>query len=264
MKTSYYEIHTFTEKSFCGNPAGVCLLQEWLPDDILQRIAEENRLPETAFVVPKGKKFELRWFTPKLEMDLCGHATLAAAFVLFEEQSLRGNEVVFDSKSGELHVKKSNGLIVLNFPARPGKSCSVPSELIEGLGSMPLEVKKARDFLVIYSSEDEIASLSPDLGLIKKLDALGVIVTAPSQRADFVSRFFAPGAGIDEDPVTGSAHCTLIPYWAERLKKKTLHALQISPRGGELWCEDLGDRVQIGGKAVLYLRGEIEISLPQK
>jgi predicted PhzF superfamily epimerase YddE/YHI9 len=259
MKLPYYEVSAFTTNPFGGNPAGACPLGAWLPDSVLQAIAANNNLAETAFTVPRGNDFELRWFTPTIEIDLCGHATLAAAFVLFNERGLRADEVRFHSRSGLLTVSRTHDLLTLDFPSRPATVCVVPETLIRGLGAKPKEVLKARDYLAVFASEVEVRALKLDFTTLKTLDCLGIIATAPGSDCDFVSRFFAPSAGVDEDPVTGSAHCTLIPYWAERLGKIKLFARQISQRSGELFCEQAGERVRIGGRAVLYLRGEIEI-----
>jgi len=259
MKLPYYEVSAFTTNPFGGNPAGVCPLDAWLPDAALQGIAANNNLAETAFIVPRGNDFELRWFTPTVEVDLCGHATLAAAFVLFNERGLHADEARFHSRSGLLTVSRETNQLTLDFPSRPAKACATPDALIRGLGTKPGEVLKARDYLAVFNSEAEVRALKPDFAALKTLDCLGIIATAPGSDCDFVSRFFAPGAGVDEDPVTGSAHCTLIPYWAERLGKTKIFARQVSQRGGELFCEPVGPRVRIGGRAVLYLWGEIEI-----
>ena len=259
MKLPYYEVSAFTTNPFGGNPAGVCPLDAWLPDSVLQGIAANNNLAETAFTVPRGNDFELRWFTPTVEIDLCGHATLAAAFVLFNERGLRADEVHFHSRSGLLKVSHENNQLTLDFPSRPAAACAVPDTLIRGLGAKPGEVLKARDYLAVFSTEAEVRALNPDFAALKTLDCLGIIATAPGSDCDFVSRFFAPSAGVDEDPVTGSAHCTLIPYWAERLGKTQLFARQVSRRGGELFCELTKERVKIGGRATLYQRGEIQI-----
>lgn len=224
----------------------------------MQNIAAENNLAETAFFVPRGDDYDLRWFTPTVEVDLCGHATLAAAFVLFSELGLRKDTVHFHSRSGLLTVSRSGDILTLDFPSRPPRPCTAPKALIDGLGAKPIEISKARDYFAVFNNEQEIRSLRPDFGLLGTLDEK-VIVTAPGSDCDFVSRFFAPTAGINEDPVTGSAHCTLIPYWSQRLGKTRLFARQLSKRGGELFCEQAGDRVRIGGNAVLYLRGEIEL-----
>lgn len=260
MKLPYYEVSAFTTNPFGGNPAGVCPLEAWLPDSVLLGIAANNNLAETAFTVPRGNDFELRWFTPTVEMDLCGHATLAAASVLFKERGLTGSEVRFHSRSGMLSVARGGDLLTLNFPSRPPVPSDVPEALIRGLGATPKEVFKARDYLAVFFDEAEVHALKPDFAVLKTLDCLGIIATAPGKDCDFVSRFFAPGAGVDEDPVTGSAHCTLIPFWAQRLGKMKLSARQVSARGGELTCELAGDRVRIGGRAVHYLCGEIQVS----
>jgi PhzF family phenazine biosynthesis protein len=257
-KIPYFEVDAFASQLFRGNPAGVCPFPKWLDDKLMQDIAAENNFAETAFFIPRGEDYELRWFTPTLEMDLCGHATLASAFIIFTELGFRGDVVRFHTKSGELKVSRSGEVLTLDFPSRPPKPCAVPEALTQGLGKKPVEILKARDYFALFANAEDVQSLQPDFGLLGTLDEK-VIVTAPGVGCDFVSRFFAPTAGVNEDPVTGSAHCTLIPYWAERLGKKKLFARQLSKRGGELFCEDVGDRVHIGGKAVLYLRGEIQL-----
>jgi PhzF family phenazine biosynthesis protein len=243
---------------FKGNPAGVCVLDgdDWLPAELMQRIAFENNLSETAFILAQGKSFGLRWFTPKVEIDLCGHATLASAFVLFSEYKWRGERVEFHSKSGPLIVApKNDSILELDFPSRPGQPTEPSKDLSVGLGRKPQQVFKARDWMAVYESADDVLAIKPDFKLLAGLPGGKVIVTAPGHDVDFVSRFFAPGVGVDEDPVTGSAHCTLIPYWAGRLGKNKLRARQLSERGGELFCELRGDRVGIGGRAVLYSSG---------
>ena len=259
MKLPYYEVSAFTTNPFGGNPAGVCPLDGWLPDPVLQSIAANNNLAETAFIIARGVDFDLRWFTPTVEMDLCGHATLAAAFVLFSERNVTSREIHFHSRSGLLTVSGEGDQLTLNFPTRLATPCTAPETLIRGLGAKPAEVLKARDYLAVFASEAEVRALKPDFATLKSLDCLGIIATAPGDDCDFVSRFFAPGAGVDEDPVTGSAHCTLIPYWSQRLGQSKLFARQVSPRAGELFCELAGDRVRMGGRAVTYLRGEIQI-----
>ena len=260
MKIPCYHIDAFASAVFRGNPAAVCLLEAWLPDATLQNIAAENNLSETAFIVTRGGDYDLRWFTPTIEVDLCGHATLAAAFVLFTERGLNADGIRFHSPSGGLGVSREGEVCTLDFPARPGVPCVAPEALVRGLGARPAEVLKARDYLAVFASEAEVRALKPDIAALGTLDCIGIIATAPGSNCDFVSRFFAPAAGIAEDPVTGSSHCTLIPYWAQRLGKTKLFARQVSRRGGELFCELAGERVHIGGKAVLYLRGEIEIN----
>lgn len=259
MKIPIYQIDAFTSTLFKGNPAAVCPLDHWLDDKTLLNIAAENNLSETAFFVKEGTGFRLRWFTPETEVDLCGHATLAAAFVILNHIVPLESSVEFETLSGRLGVKNENGVLTMNFPSRKPEICPVPQELVKGLGGAPIEILKSRDYFVVYDSEAEVVSLKPDMNLLEALDALGVIVTAKGKSVDFVSRFFAPRAGIPEDPVTGSAHSSLIPYWAEKLNKNKLHALQVSKRGGELFCEWRGDRVTISGHAVKYFEGSIEI-----
>jgi PhzF family phenazine biosynthesis protein len=259
MKIPFYQIDAFASQVFSGNPAGVCLLDDWLSDEILQSIATENNLPETAFIVRRETYYDLRWFTPAVEIDLCGHATLASGYVIFEYLGHDSESVEFMSKSGKLSVEKKENLLFLDFPSRKPKECDSPDGIDNILGLSPSEVLSSRDLLVIFEDESAIRNLSPDLNAIAKLDHFALIATAPGNNSDFVSRFFAPGAGIPEDPVTGSAHCTLIPYWSERLDKTELHAFQLSKRGGELFCIDNGERVSIGGKAVTYMSGSIEL-----
>jgi PhzF family phenazine biosynthesis protein len=251
----YYVVHSFTDTVFRGNPAGVCPLEEWLDDELMQRIAAENRLSETAFFVRKKDHFELRWFTPVIEVDLCGHATLASAYVLFDHLGHDEDVASFHTRSGELTVRKDGNFLVMDFPSRPGEPIEAPEALIEGLGSSPEEVYLARDYLAIFESEQDIRNLKPDFAALETLDCEGVIASAPGNDADFVSRFFAPKMGIPEDPVTGSAHSTLTPFWASRLEKKQLVAHQVSERGGVLKCTLRGDRVLIAGQAVLYVKG---------
>ncbi len=259
MRIPYYQVDAFTDHVFSGNPAGVCLLESWLPDPVLKRIAGENNLSETAFVVPHGEDWELRWFTPTVEVDLCGHATLAAAHVLFHEHKVAAPQIHFHTQGGVMGAAQDGEVVVLDFPAWKAEPTGVPAALADGLGWIPREVLKTRDYLAVFADADEIAGLKPDMAQLARLDCLGLIVTAPGRDCDFVSRFFAPGAGIPEDPVTGSAHCTLIPFWSQRLGKTKLHARQLSLRGGELFCEDRGARVGIGGRCALYSRAELEI-----
>ena len=259
MTFPYYQVDAFTDRVFGGNPAGVCLLPSWLPEAMLQKIALENNLSETAFVVRKGDEFELRWMTPSVEVDLCGHATLAPAFLIFTELQHAAPEIRFHTKSGALGARRDGSRITLDFPAMRASRSDVPAALAGGLGWIPRECWKARDYLAVFETQEEVLSLAPEFAQLATLDCLGVIATAPGRDCDFVSRFFAPGAGIPEDPVTGSAHSTLTPYWAARLGKTQMHARQLSARGGELWLEDRGERVGIGGNCVLYSRSQIEV-----
>ena len=259
MDLQIFQVDAFTKTLFAGNPAAVVPLTEWLPDQTMLGIAAENNLAETAFFVRRGDRFDLRWFTPTVEMDLCGHATLASAFVLYEELGFGVPEIRFDTKSGELRVERDGELLVMDFPARPPARHKAPDGLSEALGGTPEIVLKSRDYLAVFPSEAHVAALRPDFRAIVELGVHAVIATAPGDNSDFVSRFFAPSVGVDEDPVTGSAHCTLVPYWAERLGKTELYARQISLRGGELFCELRGDRVRIAGNAVMYMKGEIYV-----
>ncbi len=256
-----YQVDAFAKRVFTGNPAAIVPLEEWLPDEVMQAIAMENNLAETAYFVKQGDRYGLRWFTPGTEVDLCGHATLASAHVIFEILEPGRQRVEFDSRSGELIVTKEDGLLALNFPSRPPARVEPCAGLLEALGGKPEEVWAARDYMVTYATAEEVRALRPNMLGLCGLDRFAVIVTAPggTEGVDFVSRFFAPEHGVPEDPVTGSAHCTLIPYWAERLGRTKLAARQVSPRGGELDCELQGGRVRIAGPAVLYLRGTITI-----
>jgi predicted PhzF superfamily epimerase YddE/YHI9 len=259
MKIPIYQIDAFANEVFRGNPAAVCPLDHWLEDSQLQAIAAENNLAETAYFVAQGKDYKLRWFTPEQEVDLCGHATLASAYVVFHYLKPETKAVSFDSQSGPLYVKREGDLLSMDFPALVPVACSVSEMLPGALGRAPREILCSRDYLAIYDSEEEVRALRPNFEALKTIDRLGVIVTAPGRTADFVSRFFAPGAGIPEDPVTGSAHCTLTPYWAKRLDKSKLRALQVSARGGELFCELRGNRVLISGYCVKYMEGTIYV-----
>jgi len=257
----YFHVDAFTSKLFAGNPAGICQLADWLPNETLQAIAAEHNLAETAFFVHRGDFYELRWFTPSVEVDLCGHATLASAHVLFEHFGLQHSAVRFQTRSGLLSVHRDGDFLTLDFPAWPPKPCPAPAELVEGLGAAPTFVARSRDYFAVFESEAEVRSIRPNMASLERLDALGIIVTAQGDECDFVSRFFAPGAGVPEDPVTGSAHCTLTPYWAERLGKSSLVARQLSKRGGEIQCELHGDRVRLTGKAVTYMTGFIHLPM---
>ena len=259
MRVKIFQVDAFTSKPFGGNPAAVVPLEAWLSDETMLQIAEENNLAETAFFVKNGDGYDLRWFTPTVEMDLCGHATIASAYVLFELMRFGEPTIKFHTKSGVLRVTRDGDLFVLDFPSCPAVECDPPAGLVEALGAEPQRILKARDYLAIYAAEADVLALRPDFRAISELDVHAVIVSAPGETSDFVSRFFAPAVGVDEDPVTGSAHCTLIPYWAERLGKTEMFARQVSERGGELFCELAGERVKIGGNAALYLKGEIYV-----
>ena len=264
MDLPYYQVDAFSSRLFAGNPAGVCLLEEWLPDATLQSIATENNQSETAFVIVRQDHVDLRWFTPVVEVDLCGHATLAAAHVLFRHQGYSGDEIQFHTRSGTLRVLRRGDVLSLELPSWPAVACDAPAALVKGLGKAPLLTAKAQDFLAIYETEEEVRNLQPDFAELKRLDARGIIATAPGEECDFVSRFFGPAVGVNEDPVTGSAHCTLVPYWAEQIGRTELAALQISARGGELTCFLRGDRVTLAGRAKTYLSGAIHLAVANK
>ncbi len=273
MKLPLFQVDAFTGDVFGGNPAAVCPLERWIDDRLMQAIATENNLSETAFFVPAsvgtpaedgyasgpGRDYDIRWFTPAAEIDLAGHPTLATAFVIFHWLDPTRTSVTFHSKSGPLIVERCGALLAMEFPSRRAVECEAPKGLAAALGAPPRETLMSRDLLAVYASEDEVRALRPDFTRVAALGVHAVCVTAPGRDCDFVSRFFAPLVGVPEDPVTGSAHCTLIPYWAHRLGKRTLHARQVSARGGELFCEDLGERVIIAGHAAPYLEGTIEI-----
>lgn len=259
MRIPIYQIDAFANKQFEGNPAAVCCLEEWIEDDLMQKIAKENNLSETAFFVKKEDFYELRWFTPEKEIDLCGHATLATAYVIFTYLDKNIKKISFKTKSGVLEVFKEDDMFSMIFPSRKGDKCEVPNELIKGLGREPKEVYKSRDYMAVFETEEEIKNLNLNMEELKKLDSFGVIVTAKGKKVDFVSRYFAPKAGVNEDPVTGSAHCTLVPYWTEVLNKDEFVAYQLSDRGGMLFCKYLEDKIKISGRAVSYLEGYINI-----
>jgi len=260
MKIPIYQIDAFTDKIFSGNPAAVCPLKTWLPDEVMQKIAMENNLSETAFFVKTGNEYQIRWFTPTIEVDLCGHATLATAHVLFNHLNYQDNMIYLKSKSGDLRVKREDEMLVLDFPSGFYESLNDPAGLTDALGKKPIETGRALDYLIaVYDDEDFIKNLKPDFLKLKLLQYHAIIVTSKSIEYDFVSRMFAPAIGIDEDPVTGSAHTILTPFWSRKLGKAQMRAKQISLRGGELLCKISGDRVEIGGKAITYLVGEIEI-----
>lgn len=263
----YYVVDVFANKTFGGNPAGVCLLDEWLPDETLQNIAMENNLSETAFLVQQNSYYDLRWFTPEIEIDLCGHATMGSAYVLFKFVEKGVSILRFQTQSGLLTVEQRNEMLWMDFPSRPAVPVMKYESIGMAFGIDKYDVHKSADLLVVLDDEESVKRVRPNFEILKNVkgeaemsgDNFGVIITAPGNDCDFVSRFFAPNAGVNEDPVTGRAHCVLIPYWSKRLDKTQMTARQLSKRGGRLWCEDAGDRVKIGGKAKLYLSGEIHV-----
>ncbi len=259
MRLPLYQVDAFTSRVFGGNPAAVCPLEAWLPDDTLQGIALENNLSETAFFVKEPSGWRVRWFTPTQEVDLCGHATLGAAYVLVHHVQPGLERVEFASRSGPLVVTREGDWLALDFPSRPPQPCALPAGLAEALGATPRQTLASRDLVAVFDSEAEVRALAPDMAKLSTVEFFAVTATAPGRDADFVSRFFAPRAGVPEDPVTGSAHCSLIPYWAQRLGKTSLFARQVSARGGELRCELKGERVKIAGRGVLYLEGHITV-----
>jgi PhzF family phenazine biosynthesis protein len=259
MQLPLYQVDAFSSRPFHGNPAAVIPLKAWIREETLQSVAMENNLSETAFFVKTGDRYHIRWFTPSVEVDLCGHATLASAHILMHILEPSRETVTFDSRSGPLHVRRDGERLALDFPARPPQEVKPGPHLLEALGGAPQQVFAARDYMVTYASEGEVRALKPDFGKLSMTDKFAVIATAPGENSDFVSRFFAPAQGIDEDPVTGSAHCTLIPYWSQRLGKQAMFARQVSAREGELWCELQGDRVKIAGHATLVLTGTLQL-----
>lgn len=259
MTVSLYQVDAFAARVFEGNPAAVCPLETWLDDETMQKIAAENNLAETAFFVNEASGYRIRWFTPTTEVDLCGHATLASAHVLFSHLGFTGNAVTFASRSGPLRVTRDGELLTLDFPAQLPQPCPAPQAITDAFGISPAAVLRHSDYIVVFEDGTDLATLTPDLGPLRTLDLRGVCITARHDRYDFVSRFFAPNYGIDEDPVTGSAHTQLAPYWAGVLGKDTLKAKQLSARGGELECTLSGERVLISGRAVTYLQGLITL-----
>ncbi len=257
MKLDIYQVDAFSQHPFGGNPAAVCPLTEWLPDEQLQNIAAENNLSETAYFVPRGEHYELRWFTPQVEVDLCGHATLAAAWVLFHALADAPQVLRFATRSGELRVTRHGDELAMDFPARHPERCEPPAELLSALGIEHAEVFGTDDYIVVVDNEAQVAALTPDFACLKGLPKRGIAVTARSTQFDFISRWFGPNVGVNEDPVTGSAHTSLAPFWAARLGKSQLTAEQGGTRKGQLRCELQGDRVIISGKAVLYMQGTI-------
>ena len=260
MELRLFQVDAFADRLFAGNPAAVCPLDSWLPDRTMQQIAMENNLAETAFYVREPEGLRIRWFTPAVEVDLCGHATLATAFVVFTHDRHPDDTVAFNSRSGVLKVRREGEFLVLDFPADTLVPIEMPDGLVDALGRPPVGVLKGRsDLLVLYEREAEVTALTPDFKRLAGVPARGIIVTAPGDHVDFVSRFFGPQVGIDEDPVTGSAHTTLTPYWSARLGKAELSARQLSRRGGSLRCRLAGGRVEIAGRAVPYLKGTITL-----
>ena len=260
LKIPIYQVDAFTSKIFKGNPAAVCPLKEWLPDKIMQHIAMENNLSETAFFIEESDIFHIRWFTPKSEIDLAGHPTLASAHILINEYKKNNKSLIFKTKIGDtLDVSINKNLYFMNFPSRPPKIVEDTRDIYEALGKKPVELLAHRDLIAVFDNQNEIFSINPDLEKLKKLDYPSVVITSLGDDSDFVSRNFAPKLGIPEDPVTGSSHCELIPYWSKKLDKKDMIALQISERGGKIHCTDKNDRVIIGGEAVTFSRGEIDL-----
>lgn len=253
-----YQVDAFTDKVFSGNPAAVVPLENWLSEEEMQSISAENNLSETAYFVEESDgSYKIRWFTPKTEVDICGHATLASAHVLYEHLGFDGEKVVFQSKSGKLTVEKKEEIYWMNFPSNPPEPIPVPKLLPDSIGTIPIYTGVNRDMLVLLNDEDTVRSIKPDFALLEKMEVRGIIITAKGSDYDFVSRYFAPSMGIYEDPVTGSAHTLLTPFWGKRLGKSSLKARQISERGGNIMCNQKGDRVEIGGEAVTYMVGEI-------
>ncbi len=259
MELTIYQIDAFAEKVFEGNPAAICPLKEWLPDELMQKIAIENNLSETAYFIPTDRGFDIRWFTPAHEVKLCGHATLASAYVIFNILNYKKNKITFSSKSGSLTVIKNDGWLEMDFPSQEPEICTVPKQIIEAFEFEPVECLKSEDYIVVFNNEKQILSAKPNLSLLSELNLRGVSITAKGNEYDFVTRFFAPKYGINEDPVTGSAFTQLIPYWSKKLNKKAMSAKQVSVRGGEVNCVYLNDRVSISGKAVKYMVGKVEL-----
>ncbi len=254
----YFIVDAFTDHHFSGNPAGICLLEEPIADEIMQNIASENNLAETAFILKQGDEYNLRWFTPEQEFDLCGHATLASAYVLFQFVDKNAEHLIFSTQSGILEVTRNGRLLEMDFPSRPPKQIQVIDLMADALGVPVMEAHLSRDMILVLQTEKDVYEAVPDLDIVSKIpDCVNLIITAQGKEADFVSRYFTPGISIPEDPVTGSAHSSLIPFWAKRLGKEKLTAHQLSKRGGILYCQDMGDRVKISGNAILYLAGEI-------
>jgi len=260
MRIRMFQVDAFTGKLFGGNPAAVCLLSKEIPDELMQKIAAENNLAETAFLIETGESFSIRWCTPKVEVDLCGHATLASSHVIFNHLNYQKDTIRFTSRSGVLEVRKEQNLLILNFPSDSIQKGCLPTSVTEAMGMDPVEILKGKtDYMLVYENQLQIENLDPDFSRLGKATGRGIIATAKGDDCDFVSRFFAPQVGINEDPVTGSAHTSLIPYWSNRLGKKEINAIQLSERRGHLKCKDLGDRVEIAGEAITYFVGDIEV-----
>jgi PhzF family phenazine biosynthesis protein len=261
MKLNIYQVDAFAENVFEGNPAAIVPLNDWLPEELMQKIAMENNLSETAFIIKDEDEYQIRWFTPEYEIDLCGHATLASAYIIKNFLEPHIAEINFTTqKAGPLRATAHEGMYTLDFPSRMPKQTPVPDQLLKSIGiSTAVEILRSRDYFVVLPDEEAVKNVEPDYSIMKELDTIGVIVTAKGQTADIVSRCFYPGAGIPEDPVTGSAHCNIVPYWSDKLNKTKLFCRQLSPRSGNLWCELNGDRVLMSGKCILYMQGEIDI-----
>jgi PhzF family phenazine biosynthesis protein len=260
MNIKIYQVDAFTDKVFAGNPAAICPLDSWLPEKMLQDIAMENNLSETAFYVKEAGGYRLRWFTPTVEVDLCGHATLATAFVMFNFEGFKGDTITFNSRSGPLTVTRKGDLISMNFPVDTLTEVKLTEPLTAGFNYKPVKAFRGRtDYVLIFEDELQVTEMTPDMRLVAKVESRGIIVTAPGREVDFVSRFFGPQTGVDEDPVTGSAHTSLTPYWAGVLKKNKLEARQLSKRGGSMTCTLLGDRVELVGRAKLYMQGNVVV-----
>ena len=262
MEIPIYQVDAFANEVFSGNPAAVCPLDNWIDADLMQSIAGENNLSETAFFVPntdKHRTYELRWFTPVMEVDLCGHATLASAYVIFKFLTPSCDAIRFNTRSGLIEVVRRDEQFFMNLPAFIGSEVECPKDLFLGLGAMPAEVIEGPNYVAVFDAEEQVLEIEPNFERLSQLHPRGVIVTAPSHKYDFVSRFFGPSFGVPEDPVTGSAHCMLAPLWSEKLQRKVLRGRQISVRGGNLACEMRGNRVEVGGNAVLFLRGVIQV-----
>lgn len=262
MELPLYQVDAFAERPFAGNPAAVCPLEAPLDAGLMQQVALENNLSETAFVVSRagGGEYDLRWFTPGAEVDLCGHATLATAWVLFNRGGEAADRVRFHTRSGVLEVaRRADGMLAMDFPALPAEEVALPDGFAAAIGRKPVKFLRAVKNMAVYDSEADVRAIEPDFDYIKRMEGYGLIVTAPGDGCDCASRYFAPQVGVNEDPVTGSAHCTIVPYWAKRLGKPDIHARQVSVRGGDLYCRDLGDRTEIAGRAVLVIEGRLTL-----